>query len=70
MKGHISGERAPRCVSPAAPDAEQCATDHSDLIDWSPADQECVAKSLLAPPNPFSELQRAFTRRRQLLHEH
>lgn len=47
--------------------AAQRAIEESELVRLSLADQQLFADALIAPPAPEPALQRAFTRRRQLL---
>lgn len=48
-------------ISPELDDLEPA------VVRLSPADQECLARALLTPPEPSAALKRAFARRRELL---
>jgi len=52
----------------AVQEAAQRAIEQSEVIRLSLADQECFAQGLLSPPEPTPALERAFARRRELLH--
>jgi hypothetical protein len=44
-----------------------CAIEQAEVMYLSPADQNCFAQALLAPPEAAPALKRAFARRRKLL---
>lgn len=49
-------------------EAAQRVIGQAEVIQLSLADQECFAQALLSPPQPVPALERAFVRRKQLLH--
>lgn len=63
----LQGRTLTDFVVSAAQEAAYRAIEQTETIRLSLADQERFAQALLAPPDPAPALQRAFTRRRQLL---
>ena len=64
----LQGRTMTDFVVAAVQDAARRAIDQTNVIRMALADQECFAQALLTPPAPTSALERAFARRRQLLH--
>jgi uncharacterized protein (DUF1778 family) len=64
----LQGRTMTDFVVSAVQEAAQRAIEQATAIRLSVADQECFALALLSPPDPAPALERAFTRRRQLLH--
>lgn len=52
----------------AIEEAAQHAVEQAEVIRLSPGDQTCFASALQSPPQPAPALERAFSRRRKLLH--
>lgn len=63
----LQGRTMTDFVVSAVQDAAQRAVEQAEVIRLSLADQECFAQALLSPPAAAPALERAFTRRRQLL---
>jgi uncharacterized protein (DUF1778 family) len=55
-------------VVEAAQAAVQEGIERAEIVRLSPADQECLAQTLLAPPPPAPALELAFARRSKMLH--
>ncbi len=64
----LQGRTMTDFVVAAVQDAARRAIDQADVIRMALADQECFAQALLTPPAPTPALERAFARRRKLLH--
>ena len=65
----INGVTITDFVLSAAIEAAQRTVEQANVMRLSLADQECFAAALLDPPKPNAALQRALTRRTQLLRE-
>ena len=63
----IQGRTMTDFVVSAVQDAALRAIEQTEVIRLSIADQECFAQALLSPPPQSPALERAFTRRNQLL---
>jgi uncharacterized protein (DUF1778 family) len=63
----IQGRTMTDFVIAAVQDAAHRAIEQHEIIHLAVADQECFARTLLAPPEPTPGLIRAFERRRRLL---
>lgn len=64
----LQGRTMTDFVVAAVQDAARRTIDQADIIHMALADQECFAQALLTPPAPTPALERAFARRRKLLH--
>lgn len=64
----LQGRTMTDFVVAAVQEAAQHAIEQAEVVRLSLADQECFAQALLSPPEPAPALQRAFERRRRLLH--
>jgi uncharacterized protein (DUF1778 family) len=64
----LQGRTMTDFVVAAVQDAAQEAINQAEIIRLSLADQACFAQALLTPSSPAPALERAFTRRRKLLH--
>ena len=64
----IQGRTMTDFVAAAVQEAAQRAIEQGEVMRLSLADQECFAQALISPPQPAPALERAFTRRRKLLH--
>lgn len=62
----IQGRTMTDFVVSAVQTAALCAIEEAELMRLTLADQECIARALLAPPEPGQALQRAFELRRKL----
>lgn len=65
----LQGRTMTDFVATAIQEAAQHAIEQAGVIRLSLADQKCFAKALLSPPKPSPALQRAFARRKKLLHD-
>ncbi|WP_027475849.1 DUF1778 domain-containing protein [Curvibacter gracilis] len=63
----LQGRTMTDFVVSAVQDAAQRAIEQAEVIRLTLADQECFAQALLSPPPQAPALERAFTRRSQLL---
>lgn len=63
----LQGRTMTDFVVAAVQDAAHQAIEQAEIIRLSLADQECFAQALFAPPKPAPALERAFTRRSELL---
>jgi uncharacterized protein (DUF1778 family) len=63
----LQGRTMTDFVVSAVQDAAHRAIEQSEVIRLSLADQQCFAQALLAPPTLAPALERAFTRRSELL---
>lgn len=63
----LQGRTVSEFVASAVQDAAQQAIEQADVVQLSLADQACLARALLSPPESLPALKRAFTRRRKLL---
>ena len=64
----LQGRTMTDFVVAAVQDAAQEAINQAEIIRLTLADQACFAQALLTPPSPSPALERAFARRRKLLH--
>lgn len=63
----LQGRTMTDFVVAAVQEAAQQAIEQAEVVRLSMADQQCFANALLTPPPPSPALERAFSRRRQLL---
>ncbi len=63
----LQGRTMTDFVVSAVQEAAQRTIEQAEIVRLSLADQECFAQALLSPPPPAPALERAFTRRNQLL---
>lgn len=64
----IQGRSMTDFVVSAVQEAAQRAIEQGEIVRLSLADSERFAQALLSPPDPSPALERAFARRRKLLH--
>ena len=67
IASELQGRTVAEFAVAAMRDAAWRAIEEIDIVNLSPADQECFANALLSPPSSSPALNRAFDRRRNLL---